>query len=101
MTAAGHGKNLHRKHKIHMMSHKPTLSGETWSYRSEVSPTAVVSCGNVSDVDDPDATARLWVRSLAVKVSDPAEDLLDGGRVITDDVGGSGHMMTIPGEAAK
>ena len=68
------------------------------SYRSEVRLAAVVSRGNVSDMDDTDATARLRVRSLAVKVSDPTKDLLDGGRVVTDDVGSLRHMKTIPAD---
>lgn len=68
------------------------------SYRSEVRLAAVVSRGNVSDVDDPDAAARLRVRTFAVKVSDPTEDLLDGGGVVTDDVRGFRHMITVPGD---
>ena len=68
------------------------------SYRSEVRLAAVVSRGNVSDVDDPDAAARLRVRTFAIKVSDAAEDLLDGGRVVTDDVGRVGHVITVPAD---
>lgn len=68
------------------------------TYRFEVRLAAVVSRGNVSDVDDPDATAHLRVRPVTVKVSDPSEDLLYGGGVIADDVGGLGHMITIPGD---
>lgn len=68
------------------------------SYRSEVRLAAVVSCGHVSDVDDLDAAALLRVRTFAVKVPDVAEDLLDGGWVVTHDVGGFRHVITIPGD---
>lgn len=47
---------------------------------------------------DPDPAARLGVRTFAVKVSDPAEDLLDGGGVVTDHVGGFRYVITIPGD---
>lgn len=72
VTAPGHGKN-----------------------RSEVRLAAVVSRGNVSYMNDLDAAARLRVRAAAVKVSDAAEDPLDGGRVVTDDVGGFRHVIPV------
>lgn len=59
---------------------------------------AVVSCGYVSYVDDLDATTRLRVRILAVKVSDTAEDPLDGGWVVAHHIGGFRHMRAIPGD---
>lgn len=48
-------------------------------------------------MDDLNTAARLWVRTLAVKVSDAAEDLLDGGGVITDDIGRLRHVIPVPG----
>lgn len=68
------------------------------SYRSEVRLAAVVSRGYVSDVDDPDSAARLRVRTFAVEVPDPAEDLLDGGGVVADNVRGFGQVITVPGD---
>lgn len=49
-------------------------------------------------MDDLDAAACLRVRTFAIKVPDVAEDLLDGGWVITHDVGGFRHVITIPGD---
>lgn len=49
-------------------------------------------------MDDPDTAARLRVRTLTVKVSDASEDLLDSGGVVADDVGGFGHVVTIPAD---
>lgn len=68
------------------------------SHRFEVGLAAVVSCGYVSDMDNPDAPACLRVRTLTIKVPDPAKDLLDGGWVLTDDVGGLRHMISVPGD---
>lgn len=67
-------------------------------YRSEVGPAAVVSRGYVSDVDDPHAAARLRVRTFAVEVPDPAEDVVDGGGVVTDHVRGLRQVGTVPAD---
>lgn len=71
------------------------------SYRSEVRLAAVISCRDVSDVDDPEATARLRVQTFTVEVPDPSENLLDGGGVITDDVGGFRNVVTVPATTEK
>ena len=66
------------------------------SHSSESGLAAVVSRGYVSDVDDLDAAALLGVWADAVKVPDAAEDPLDGGRVVTNHVGGFRQMVTVP-----
>lgn len=68
-----------------------------FSYRCAVGSAAVESRGDVSDVDDLDATACLWVQTVAIEVPDTSEDLMDGGGVVTDDVGRLRHVVTIPG----
>lgn len=100
VTAPGHGKNLHGKTHLNTpeLNRRNLRKNKTASHRSEVRLAAVVSRGNVSYMNDLDAAARLRVRAAAVKVSDAAEDPLDGGRVVTDDVGGFRHVIPVPAD---
>lgn len=120
MTAPRHRKDLRRKQRDGLTARRrfcgvfrfatvSTLNmdgGGSWlratepkpTHGSEVGPAAVVSRGDVSHVDDPDATARLRVGAFAAEVSDAAEDLLDGGRVVTHDVGGFRDVVTVAGD---
>lgn len=66
------------------------------THRSKVGLAAVVTCGYVSDVDHRHAAAGLRVQFGAVKVSNAAEDPLDGGGVAADDVGGGGQVIPVP-----
>lgn len=67
------------------------------SYRSQVRLAAVISRGNVSHVEDAVTTAHLWIQTIAVIVSDAAEDFLNGGWVVADDVGSLGNVIAVSG----
>lgn len=58
---------------------------------------AVISRGDVSNMDDPDPAAGLWIGAFAIEVSDTGENPLDGGRVLTDHVGRFRDVETIAG----
>lgn len=116
MTARRHRKDLQRKQRDGLTAQQHFCGVFTFAtvstlnmdrrglvapkptHGSEVGPAAVVSCGDISHVDDLDAAARLRVGAFAAEVSDAAENLLDGGWVFTHDVGGFRYVVTVAGD---